>query len=273
MNDNEKALGHHLEATEPLMLTLHHGNCFDVLPSIPSKSVQLVIADLPYGVTACPWDRKIDLVRFWTEMRRIVTPTGAVVMFATQPFASELVMSNREWFRYSLIWRKHRPTGFQRCWQRVLSAHEDILIFSPGTAAPGKQNAPRQMTYNPQGLVRLLVPRKRKPAQRIGFLGKQVYKGGFQKWTNFPRSVLEFDSPHKPAHPTQKPIDLLGYLIRTFSNAGDVVLDPTMGAGSTGVAALAETRKFIGIELDAHFYEVAVQRVDEVEGVPFAQAA
>lgn len=240
------------------------GNCLDRLTHVADRSVSLVIADLPYGgrKTNLPWDVCIDLKSYWAHIRRVLRPNGTVLMFGAQPFTTDLLVSNRDWFRYSLVWEKSRASGFQMSKTRVMMAHEDILVFSEGVAANGSQNARRRMTYNPQGLLPLNKPRRRSDAASR-YLTKP--KPSFQTQTNFPRSVLKFDSVHKPVHPTEKPLDLLGYLVRTFSNPGDVVLDPTMGSGSTGVAALAEQRSFIGIELDPDFYRIASDRLANVE--------
>jgi site-specific DNA-methyltransferase (adenine-specific) len=241
---------------------LHLGDCLERLKLAPAASIDLVLCDLPYGnVTACDWDVCIDLEAFWTEVRRILKPKGIVIAFAAQPFTTKLIVSNIEWFRYSLVWEKSRPTGFQRSSARPLTSHEDILFFSPGNAASGPQNAARRTTYNPQGLIPLAKPLQRKAEHRMRYLGRQVWPGTEQTMTNFPRSVLRFDSVSKSQHPTQKPVDLLRYLIRTYSNAGEAVLDPTMGVGSVGVAAAVEGRTFIGIELSAAYFDIADDRV------------
>lgn len=244
------------------MISLHNADCFDILPLIPDQSVQLALCDLPFGVTCAKWDKKISLERFWAEMERIMIPNlGVVLQFGTQPFTSELIMSSpKAWFKQELIWEKHRPTGFAQCSQKIMNAHENILVFSSGVVA-GKHQSNRQMLYNPQGLVELETPRVRKSEQRVGFLGKKFYKGGVQKFTNYPRSVLKYNSVHKPVHNTQKPTDLLEYLILTYSNPGDTVLDPTMGSGSTGVAAKATDRNFIGIEMNEDYFNIAHSRI------------
>ncbi|NJC06436.1 site-specific DNA-methyltransferase (adenine-specific) [Sphingomonas kaistensis] len=253
-----------------LLVDLHKGDCLKLFSRLPDHSIDLLICDLPFGVTRCDWDRKLNIGRFWDEVARVLKPCGAVLMFGTQPFTSELVQSKREWFKYELIWRKSRPTGFQQCWQRVLSDHESILVFSPGVIV-GKHRSKRQMTYNPQGIIELLMPRRRKGERRIRQFGGSVLKGTIQKWTNFPRSVLEFASVHKGVHPTQKPVDLLSYLIRTFSNEDDVVCDPTLGSGSTGVASVLAGRHFVGFELDEGWFDISDCRIAEA-GRQFVEA-
>jgi site-specific DNA-methyltransferase (adenine-specific) len=247
-------------------------HCLDyryAVPSIPDASVQLVVADLPYGSTRHAWDDKnFDLDEFWTHMKRIVAPNGWVVAFGNdtieRAFASELLISNRPWFKQKLIWEKNRPTGFAHASDRHLNAYDEVLLFSPGASAVnGHSDASRRATYNPQGLVTLATPRKRGTDERVGsHLGMTTFKGGYeQTQTNFPRNVLRFDSVTGGDHPTQKPVDLLAYLIRTFSNAGDTVFDPTAGVASTGVAALQEGRKFIGCEIDRTFFEIGCGRL------------
>lgn len=241
---------------------LHLGDCLERLKRVPDASIDLILCDLPYGkLAACDWDVCIDLEAFWKEGRRVLKAKGIVLAFAAQPFTTKLISSNLEWFRYCLVWEKSRPTGFQRSSARPLTAHEDIIFFSPGTAASGPQNAARRTTYNPQGLVPLMKPLRRKAGHCMRYLGRQVWPGTEQTMTNFPRSILKFDSVSKPQHPTQKPVDLLQYLIRTYSEVGDVVLDPTMGVGSVGVAAVEEGRTFIGMELSQQYFDIAEERI------------
>ncbi len=262
-------------------VNLLQGDCLEALASIPDHSIHMVLADLPYGTTNCQWDSLIDLVAFWKEIERVLTAKGAVVMFGCQPFTTSLIASNRPWFKYSLIWEKTRPTGFLQASQKPLKAHEDVLVFSPGTVVhKGRGN--RHMTYNPQGLVELEKPRdkpenyqfagRRMDARKAGvftqaadkeFNGKRVL--GVRKaqtHTNYPTSVLHYPSERNTVHPTQKPVDLCEYLIRTYSNEGEVVLDPTMGSGTSGVAAKLANRFFIGVERDAEFFAIAKERIN-----------
>lgn len=245
------------------VVQLYRDECIRRMALFPDRSIDLVVCDLPYGgFTGCAWDVAIDLRAYWAAIGRILKPFGVVVAFGAQPFTSALVTSNPEWFRYSMVWKKSRPTGFLQCWQRPLTEHEDILVFSPGNCASGKHNEPTRSHFDPQGVSPLEVPLERKSEIRMGFLGTSILPGARQEYTNFPRSVLEFASVHKPLHPTQKPVELLRYLIRSYSRPGEVVLDPTMGVGSTGEAAASEGRAFIGIELDEAFFSVAVGRLD-----------
>lgn len=268
------------------------GDCLDIMPSLPDRSINAIIADLPYSLTALEWDRPIPLAPLWEQFRRVLTPTGVVVLTASQPFTAKLVMSNPEWFKYALVWEKSRATGFLQANKRHLKKHEDILVFSPGTivSGSGKQTA-RNMTYNPQGLLELERPiRSRNGNMKGGILSS--YSGGYnshpchtrsnvkqngeattfngkpitgdgrnQTHTNYPTSVLRFASEAKPVHPTQKPLDLMRYLVRTFTNEGDTVLDCCVGSGTTAVAAIMEGRQFVGIERDEGYFQMAMDRL------------
>lgn len=273
------------------------GDCLEVMPSLPDRSVQAIIADLPYSMTALEWDRPIPLNPLWEQFRRLLTPKGVVILHATQPFTAELVMSNREWFKYALVWEKSRATGFLQADKRHLKKHEDILVFSPGTVVSGKgHQTARNMTYNPQGIVEIERPGRgrrdgtdgdvshvsrntlspvyrpciTKPnVKRDGdlcmFNGRPIHgQGRSQTHTNYPTSILRFASEAKPVHPTQKPLDLARYLVRTFTNEGDTVLDCCFGSGTTGVAALLEGRQFIGIEKNEAYFETAKKRLMQV---------
>ena len=280
----------------PHEVQLHHGDCLEVMPGLADRSIHAIIADLPYSMTALKWDRAIPLEPLWEQFRRLLTPTGVVVLTASQPFTSALVMSNPEWFKYALVWEKSRATGFLQATKRHLRKHEDILVFSPGTVVSGKgHQTARNMTYNPQGLVELETPVRspngnmegrslsyaggynrlsphfrpcyRQPNAKLSgepslFNGRPIRGDGRnQTHTNYPTSILRFASENKPLHPTQKPLDLMRYLVRTFSNEGDIVMDCCFGSGTTGVAALMEGRRFVGIEQDAGYFEMAKQRI------------
>lgn len=245
--------------------TLHLGDCLDILPTLPAQSVDAVIADPPYGTTACKWDSVIPLAPMWAELKRVIKPRGAIVLFAAQPFTSALVMSNAEWFKYAWVWEKSLYGDVMNAKNKPMRKHEDVCIFSDGTTANGSE---RRMTYNPQGLKRL----GRFMRNRYRLDGQATFKprrpshgvGWYQEFTGYPDSILRFDNPqHNSPHPTAKPVDLLAYLIRTYTNEGETVLDFTMGSGSTGVAAIREGRRFIGIELDAGYFDIAKRRIGE----------
>jgi site-specific DNA-methyltransferase (adenine-specific) len=227
------------------------GDCLDRMGEIAPGSVDLVLCDLPYGTTACKWDSVIPFEPLWREYRRVTKPNAAIVLTASQPFTAALVMSNPTWFRCEWIWRKQKPTGFLDARRKPLKDHESILVFAP--AAP---------TYNPQGVVAVNVRNGRANKAARG-----VYRGGglrqdyVQTEGNFPRSVVEFRTDTASAHPTGKPVALFEYLTLTYSNPGDLVLDNSMGSGTTGVACINTDRRFIGIERDPTYFAVAEKRI------------
>jgi len=226
---------------------LHLGDCLDVMQGIPDGSVDMVMTDPPFGTTACKWDVVIPFEPMWAQLKRIVKPNGAIVLMASQPFTSALVMSNAAMFKYCWIWKKTAATGHLNAKRMPMSDSEDVLVFYC-----------HQPAYNPQGLI----PH-----------GKTVRRGGnggcygnsgkenFQEFTNYPRRTLEIASQGKTVHPTQKPVALMEYLIRTYTNPGETVLDFTMGSGTTGVAAANTGRRFIGIERDPDYFTIAQSRV------------
>ena len=275
--------------TDPFRQTrLYCGDCLKVMPTLATGSVNAIITDLPYSLTNLEWDQPIPLEPLWEQFRRLLSPTGVVILTASQPFTSELVVSNREWFKYALVWEKSRATGFLQASKRHLKKHEDILVFSPGTVVSGKMHQTvRNITYNPQGLVELKKPVRSRNGTMKG--GAMKYSGGFntlspvyrpcfttlgiddnagecrkRTHTNYPTSVLRFASEAKPVHPTQKPLDLMRYLVRTFTNKGDTVLDCCFGSGTTGLAAVMEGRWFVGIERDEGYFKIAEDRLSTV---------
>jgi site-specific DNA-methyltransferase (adenine-specific) len=245
---------------------LFHGDCLSKMQEIADQSVELILCDLPYGTTACAWDSIIDLNAMWSAYRRIITPTGAIVLTAAQPFTSVLAVSNLEWFKYTWVWEKNRPTNFAHAKNKPMKKHEDILVFSPGTTVHKSQSKTR-MTYNPQG-VQQITPKKvtKKASEKTDafFADRPGHREFERKEAGFPHSILTFATDQLGLHPTAKPIDLMRYLVRTYSNLGETVLDNTMGSGSTGIAAVMEGRKFIGIEQDDHYFEMSRRRIVEV---------
>lgn len=246
---------------------LVHGDCLKLMSKIPNNSVDLILCDLPYGTTACAWDTIIPFDVLWKHYERILTNNGTAVLFGSQPFSSYLIVSNTNLFKYSLVWKKDRATGHVHSKNKPMKIHEDILIFSKGTTVHENQSANR-MTYNPQGLVKLDKPQiRRKSMDNCDAVisTRKSHRVTEREYTNYPISVLEFGRPpdKKRFHPTQKPVELLEYLIKTYSNENDIVLDNTMGSGSTGVAALKTGRKFIGIEKESKYYDIACNRIEE----------
>lgn len=235
--------------------TLHCGDCLDILPTIPAQSVDAIIADPPYGATACKWDSVIPLEPMWRALKRVIKPRGAIVLFAAQPFTSALVMSNAGWFRQELTWDKVLPVGFLDANRRHLRRHENVLIFSGAGYTTFNPQKSQGKPYRKEG-VYTSIYNEYAPMPGVNTTGER-----------FPTSILQFTNAdrRKGSHPTQKPVNLLRYLIRTYTNAGETVLDFTMGSGTTGVACAMEGRDFIGIELDAGYYEIARRRIESVQ--------
>jgi site-specific DNA-methyltransferase (adenine-specific) len=240
------------------MADLMQGDCLEWMKEIPDGSVDMVLADPPYGTTACKWDTVIDLPLMWEQLKRVIKPNGAIVMTASQPFTSALVMSNPNKFRYSLVWDKvNKYTGALNANKMPLRRHEDILVFYE-----------KLPTYNKQ--MREGLPYSSTQTTGHGIhtqYGKNtearitINEGGRN-----PCSVIEIKGDIKKGHglhPTQKPVALMEDLVRTYTNEGETVLDFTMGSGTTGVAAKNLGRKFIGIELDQGYFDIAVKRIGE----------
>ena len=236
---------------------LYLGDCLEIMPLIADESIDLILCDLPYGTTASAWDTVIPIAPLWDEYRRILKPRGTIALFCVQPFTSQLVLHglrDRLHYRYMWVWIKNIAGNHGNAHKMPLRAYEEIAIFGKTT---GK--------YNPQGLKKLDVPILHKPKP------KGVYRSGshpaMQHYTGYPRNVLKYDvknGTHRH-HPNEKPEELLRYLIRTYTDAGDMVLDNTMGSGSTCVAAVLEGRSYIGIERDERYYNTACARVAEAE--------
>jgi len=248
-------------------LWLMKGDCLERMKDIPDGSVDLILTDPPYGTTACKWDSLIPFADMWAELKRIIKPNGAIVLFGAQPFTSKLVCSNIDWFKYDWIWHKSKALGFTNAKNKPMNKHEIISVFSNGTCANGSA---KKMPYYPQGLIPYgkvvsgIKKCKADSAEGGHKFSRKSHKERFvQEFTNYPTQILEFASEGKTVHPTQKPVALLEYLIRTYTNEGETVLDFTMGSGSTGVAAMNTGRKFIGIEMDDSYYDVAVKRIEE----------
>ena len=252
-------------------ITLYLGDCLQELTKVPDNSVDLILCDLPYGTTKCKWDTLIDLNELWKHYKRIVKkPTGVILLFGQQPFTSMLVSSNYEWFKYNLIWKKNKTTQFLLANYRPMKCTEDICVFSKGGAAAASRKT-GNMTYNPQGLVPVNI-KKKNSEKRIGKMLNQSHHLGpnnklvgnseyTQKFTNYPNELIVFDIESNTCHETQKPVKLIEYLIKTYSNEGDVVLDNTMGSGTTGVGCVNTNRKFIGIELVEKYFKLSKFRI------------
>lgn len=238
---------------------IYHMNCFEGMKLIPDGSIDMILCDLPYGNTELKWDKKFSLDDLWKEYKRIIKKNGVIVLFGSQPFTSLLVTSNLKWFKYNYVWIKENSTGFPNANARPLKKHEDILVFSEGNAT----STSLTMTYNPQGLIE--VNKITKYGSRGGYLGERASqsKVHLQKYTNYPTTILEFKRDKEKLHPTQKPIALCEYLIKTFSNENEIVLDNCMGSATTAIACINTNRNYIGFEIKKEYYDTAIKRIEE----------
>jgi len=233
------------------------GDCLLEMQNIPDKSIDMILCDLPYGTTACKWDTIIPFEPLWEQYKRIIKDNGAIVLTASQPFTSALVMSNVRMFKYEWVWEKNKATGHLDSKKKPMKTHENILVFYK-----------KQPTYNPQGLVEKSVPtiskgnRGKKGNGSSGDVYGYAGKDAIQTHTGYPRTVQRIGVDMKAEfHPTQKPVALFEYLIKTYTSVGDVVLDNTIGSGTTAVAAINTGRNWIGIEMDEGYCKIANERI------------
>lgn len=237
---------------------LYQGDCLEVMKDIEDKSIDMILCDLPYGITARnKWDIVIPFDKLWEHYNRIIKDNGAIVLFGSSMFTSSLMQSNSKMWRYNLIWHKTTPTGFLNANRMPLRAHEDIVVFykSLPTYNPQKTNGHERKVSKAEH------KRNSKKTEDYGGHGLTTY----DSTERYPTSILTFatDKQKEALHPTQKPVELLEWLIKTYTNEGEVILDNCMGSGSTGVAAINTNRSFIGIELDEGYFEIAENRIEE----------
>jgi DNA modification methylase len=225
------------------MINLMHGDCLELMKSIADGSVDMVLTDPPYGTTQCKWDSVIPFEPMWEQLKRVTKKNGVIVLFGSEPFSSFLRCSNIEDYKYDWVWQK-RPVNFLNAKKQPLRKTERISVFGGST-------------YNPQGLVAKTRVNKRSNSTETN---GQHGLSNISEFTNYPNDVLEFIG-ERGLHPTQKPVALMEYLIKTYTNQGETVLDFTMGSGTTGVACVNTGRNFIGIELDKAYFEIAKDRI------------
>ena len=233
-------------------------DCIEGMKKLDDKSIDMILCDLPYGTTACKWDTIIPFKPLWEQYKRIIKYNGTIVLTASQPFTSALVMSNIKMFKYSLVWwKKGTNAGFAQAPYKFLKVHEDIVIFSYGGTS---KNATIRMTYNPQGLkdCSVLIKGRTESSHRVGRRKQENY---YQKKTCYPKSILIFNEDKQWLHPTQKPLSLFEYFIKTYSNEGEIVLDNCIGSGTTAVACKQLNRRFIGFEIIQEYVNAANKRL------------
>jgi site-specific DNA-methyltransferase (adenine-specific) len=240
---------------------LRFGDCLSILPTIPTGSVDLILADLPYGTTSNKWDSVIPLENLWLEYRRITRPISAIVLTASQPFTARLVMSNPGEFKHEWIWIKNRGSNFANTVREPMKEHESVLVFSKGKWTYNKQMQER--TGSGGDRVKYGVAFKSKSENYREFEGREH---AILPELRVPSSWQKFNT-EVGLHPTQKPLGLMEYLIKTYSNEGETVLDNCMGSGTTGVAAVNLKRNFIGIEKDEHYFSIAKNRIGQLNVV------
>lgn len=245
----------------PSVIDLRHGDCLEVMKTIPDGSVDMVLTDPPYGTTACKWDSVIPFEPMWEQLKRVTKKNGAIVLTASQPFTSALVMSNPKMFKYCWIWEKSKASNFLQAGYMPLKAHEDVIVFCQ-----------TKTIYNPQMVEgkpysgEKRASKKGSNSEVVNSVPNPHFRRGSADGARKPRTVQYFktaESEGKTYHPTQKPVALMEYLIKTYTNEGETVLDFTMGSGTTGVACKNLNRNFIGIELDGGYFNIAKERIGE----------
>lgn len=232
------------------MIKLINDDCLNAMKHITDNSIDMILCDLPYGTTACRWDTIIPFEFLWKEYKRIIKNNGVIVLFSKQPFTTELIHSNLKDFKYTLVWEKDNHDNPLMAKKRFLNVTEDINVFYK-----------KQCTYNPQGIIKINKLTKQGRGESLSQKNKRKTEY-LQEYTNYPKNILKFKRDLPNIHPTQKPVALLEYLIKTYTNEGDLVLDNCMGSGSTGVACINTNRNFIGIELDEKYFKIAKDRIN-----------
>ena len=252
-------------------ITLLNGDCLKMMKEIPDNSIDMVLCDLPYGTSASSWDKKLPMNDLWNEYKRIIKHNRAIVLFSQQPFTSLLITSNIEMWKYNWIWEKDNGTNFMNSHFCPLKITEDICVFGNGATSFVKNG--ENLIYNPQfseGKPYSIISGNQKSNSAVvrGGKGGRDDVGGYKTESDgkrYPKNLIKFNRDKDKLHPTQKPVSLCEYLIQTYTNEGDVVLDNCMGSGTTGIACLNTNRKFIGMELDDTYFEIAKKRIEEAD--------
>lgn len=247
---------------------LYNGDCLAVMDKLIEQGVKVdaIITDPPYGTTACKWDIVIPFDEMWNRLNKLIKPTGAIALFATEPFATKLRMSNLDNYRYDWYCIKTKPSLYQHAKNRPMRAIENVCVFSKSKWGHKSQLKDKRMEYNPQGISSIGIKTVTKNFNAGGVVGERPNQIGkqYEAFTGFPTDVLEFKSITGKSclHPTQKPVDLLEFLVKTYTEESDLVLDFTMGSGSTGVACINTNRKFIGVEINERYFNIAKDRIE-----------
>ncbi|MBR4315990.1 MAG: site-specific DNA-methyltransferase [Alphaproteobacteria bacterium] len=241
------------------LITLYHGDCLEIMPQLDIK-FDCCITDPPYGTTACKWDSVIPFEPMWDNLKRLVKSSGAICLFGSEPFSSYLRISNIEMFKYDWIWNKKTGLGFLDSKFRPLKSHEIISIFSKGGCSNGSNPA---MNYFPQDLIKTTKQNSNSKSNILNSEPTQR-KNLNTEYTNYPKTIISY-SRVSGLHPTQKPVPLIEYLIKTYTNENDIVLDFTSGSGTTGVAAMETSRKCVLIEKEEKYCEITIKRLQDKE--------
>ena len=242
--------------------TIINADCLEAMKYIADKSIDCIICDLPYGITACKWDTVIPFEPLWEQYKRIVKPRGAIVLFGSQPFTSALVMSNPKWFKYEWTWNKKSTAGFVNTKNKPMNTIENICVFSEGTCA---NKSLKRMNYYPQGLKNYnkKASYRNKPHKENTYYRKSTDNPEYiQEFTNYPRNYIEIPYQSNSIHPTQKPVALIEYFIKTYTLKDELILDNTAGSGTLAIAAINTDRNYICIEKDEHYFEVMRDRIE-----------
>ena len=251
-----------------MSVELLRGDCLELMPTLPDGCADMILCDLPYGTTACKWDSVIPFEPLWEQYRRLIKPNGAIVLTASQPFTTDLINSGRAWYKYSWAWIKSKPNGWQHAKNRPMQAVEDVAVFSPAPMGHVGQLGERRMTYNPQG-VTSAGGNTIKPYTHGRTMGARANQIGreYEAFTGFPSNVLHFPNVtgKQADHPTQKPVALFEYLIRTYTHPDELVLDNCAGSGTTGVAALNTGRRAILIEREPEYCDIIRRRLADTQ--------
>jgi len=253
------------------MIDLRLGDCLQVMNTIESGSIDAIITDPPYGTTDCKWDSIIDFELMWEQLNRIIKPNGAIVLFGSEPFSSALRMSNIKNYKYDWVWEKSTSAGFIHAKNMPMKRTENISVFSLGSMGHKTQLGNKRMIYNPQDLIKVDKIHKRPNTGFVNVIGSRPsHKKEFKvEYTNYPKNILKFPrGNNKNVHPTQKPVPLMEYLIKTYTNENETVLDFTMGSGTTMLACKNLNRNGIGIENNESYFKIAQQRINKIDTEP-----